>query len=218
MINTTPTGVRSAGFTLIEIMVALIVMSIGLLGVAGLQAVSSQYKLNSWARSSISSLTSDIAERIRVNSDAAGTNALQGGVTSPSSYRLNASDSGFTWTAQQSASLTVGTDCETSACSSTDRATYDMLVWRQKVRDALPQGAVWLSGDRGAGFEVTLMWMDKGFVDKQGSTVKADDDRALKTSPNCSGSELPGMAEQSCCPTAAAVAAGVRCVRYSFLP
>ena len=83
-------------------MVAIIIMSIGLLGVAGLQVVSSKYKINTWARSNISGLVSDIGERIRVNSSVAGTNVQQGSIPEKSQYAVNAGTSGYTWNDQQS--------------------------------------------------------------------------------------------------------------------
>lgn len=210
---------NSRGFTLIEVMVALIVMSIGMLGVAGLQAVSSKYKINSWARSNVASLVSDIGERIRVNSDVAGTNVMQGGVTTASEYKLDADSAGSTWADQQADTLNITKDCETTACTTHERATYDMLTWRRLVRGALPQGAVWLEGDKGAGFDVTVMWFDKEFTDKAG-TVDATDtsgDRTLQSAPKCDGTQ-EGIAQQSCCPNDAAAPAGVRCARYRFIP
>lgn len=209
----------SRGFTLIEMMVAIIVMSIGLLGVAGLQVVSSKYKINTWARSNVSSLASDIGERIRVNSDVAGTNVMQGGVTTPSEYLLNETGSGYKWDDQQTATLDIAKNCITTACSASERAAYDMLAWRRQVRAALPQGASWLTGDKGAGFDVTLMWFDKEFTDKAGSMDQEDaaNTRTLKSSPSCSATDT-GMAQTSCCPASAVVPAGVRCARYRFVP
>lgn len=202
------------GFTLIEMMVAIVIMSIGLLGVAGLQVVSSKYKINSWARSSVATLVADIGERIRVNSDVAGTNTMHGGVTTTSSYLVDS-----TWDTQQSADLTISTDCATSVCTPAQRATYDLLAWRQLARSALPQGAVWLEGDKSAGFDVTLMWFDKEFTDTAGSVDQTDtaNTRTLQSSATCTATQT-GMAQQSCCPSAAAVPAGVRCARYRFVP
>ena len=208
------TAKSSGGFTLIEMMVAIIIMSIGLLGVAGLQAISSKYKMNTWARANVSGLVSDIGERIRINTDDAGTNVLHGGVTTPSAYELDED-----WGAQQSDTLVIAKDCTTSTCTPSERATYDMLAWRRQVRALLPQGAAWLEGDKGVGFDVTLMWFDKEFTDKQGS-VDAEDSanaRTLEKSPVCKGTES-GFAQQSCCPEDADVPAGVRCARYRFVP
>lgn len=209
------------GFTLIEMMVAIIVMSIGLLGVAGLQVISSKYKINTWARSNISTLVSDIGERIRVNSDVAGTNVMQGGVTMPSEYVMDKNTTGHTWADQQSATLAIPKDCRTTACTTGERAAYDLLEWRQQVRAGLPQGAVWLEGDKGVGFDVTLLWFDKDFTDKPGSTDATDASAApvLQSSPVCTGTEaVDSMAPQSCCPNDVNAPAGVRCARYRFVP
>ena len=207
------------GFTLIEMMVAIVVMSIGLLGVAGLQVISSKYKINTWARSNVSGLVSDIGERIRVNSDVAGTSLMQGGVTTPSEYKLDKNSSVHTWDDQQADALAITKDCVTTACTASERATYDLLAWRRQARVQLPQGAAWLEGDKGTGFDVTLMWFDKEFADKAGSIDANDtsDVRTLQKSRVCDGTES-GFAQQTCCPAKAFAPEGVRCARYRFVP
>lgn len=207
------------GFTLVEMMVAIVVMSIGLLGVAGLQVVSAKYKINTWARANISGLVSDIGERIRVNSDVAGTNVMQGGVTALSEYRLDKDSAVHTWDDQQADGLTITKDCTATACTASERATYDLLAWRRQARALLPQGAAWLEGDKGAGFDVTLLWFDKEFTDKAGSADATDtaNARTLVKAPVCDGTET-GFAQQSCCPADANAPAGVRCARYRFVP
>jgi type IV pilus assembly protein PilV len=59
------------GFTLIEAMVALLVLSIGLLGVAGLQLTSLRSNTSSSYRSQATFLAYDIADRMRANRQAA---------------------------------------------------------------------------------------------------------------------------------------------------
>ena len=199
---------RSHGVTLIEMMVAILVLSIGLLGIAGLQAATSKYQINTWARSSASMLLSDLSERVRVNADAAGTSFAEEGVTKTSLYLI-----GDTWNTQQSDALTISKNCETSACTSTERATYDLLIWRQRVRAGLPQGAAWIEGNRRDGLDVTMMWFDKENLDKASTDTTA----ALVAARVCDGTET-GMAQQSCCPEDAAVPDGARCIRFSFIP
>ena len=55
------------GSSLIEALVAMLVLSIGLLGIAGLSAASLRYSQGGWARASISSGLSDLADRVRAN-------------------------------------------------------------------------------------------------------------------------------------------------------
>lgn len=61
----------SAGFTLIEILVTVIVLSIGLLGLAGLQATSLKFNSTAYQRSQATSLAYDIIDRMRANAPSA---------------------------------------------------------------------------------------------------------------------------------------------------
>lgn len=58
---------RSAGLTMVEILIALLVISIGLLGVAGLHAMSLRNNYDALMRSHASALASDIIDRMRAN-------------------------------------------------------------------------------------------------------------------------------------------------------
>lgn len=61
---------RSAGLTMVEILIALLVISIGLLGVAGLHAMSLRNNYDALMRSHASALASDIIDRMRANAAA----------------------------------------------------------------------------------------------------------------------------------------------------
>jgi len=60
-------GRRSAGFSLIEVMIALLVTSVGLLGLAALQLVSLKQNHGAYLRSQATLLAHDIVERMRAN-------------------------------------------------------------------------------------------------------------------------------------------------------
>lgn len=64
-----PLGQR--GFTLIEVMVAVIVLSIGLLGLAALQTTGLRNNHSAYYRSQATFLAYDIIDRMRANRDAA---------------------------------------------------------------------------------------------------------------------------------------------------
>jgi type IV pilus assembly protein PilV len=69
--------VRERGMTLIEILVAIVVLSIGLLGLAGLQLKGVQVNQGSTYRSQAAILAAEMAERIRADLTGAGANAYQ---------------------------------------------------------------------------------------------------------------------------------------------
>jgi type IV pilus assembly protein PilV len=62
---------RAKGFTLIEALVALVILSIGLLGVAGMQIAGLRNNLSAASRTQASYLADDIIDRMRANNTAA---------------------------------------------------------------------------------------------------------------------------------------------------
>lgn len=60
---------HATGLTLVEILITLLVVSIGLLGVAGLHSFSMRNNYDALMRSHASALASEIADRMRVNRD-----------------------------------------------------------------------------------------------------------------------------------------------------
>lgn len=98
-----------AGFTLIEVLVAVLVLSIGLLGLAGMQARALQFGQGAYLRSQATLLASDILDRIRANPEA----ALAG------QYDIGLTD------APDSSATCIGAACGTSAL-----ASFDTNVWR----------------------------------------------------------------------------------------
>jgi type IV pilus assembly protein PilV len=59
---------RESGFTLIEVLVALLVLSIGLLGLAALQAQGLRFNHDAYVRTQATQLAYDIVDRMRANS------------------------------------------------------------------------------------------------------------------------------------------------------
>lgn len=208
-----PMRKRNRGVTLIEVLVAMVIMSIGMLGVAGLQLATAKFQQGSRVRGMLAPMLSDIASRIRTNPDEAGDNAATGAQYT-SSYVLS-----DTWSTQQSATLTATKYCENNGvtCSTSERAYNDMIAWRQTVRAAVPQGAALISGDRASGFDVTFMWIDKNLTDKGSAS-----DSVLIKAPVCSTdtetADSNRLGQQNCCPAEASAPEGVRCNRFSFFP
>jgi type IV pilus assembly protein PilV len=78
---------KQSGMTLIEILVAIVILSIGLLGLAGLQLKGMQVNQGSTWRWQAAALAEDLADRIRADSTGAKAgyyNITNGAATSPS--------------------------------------------------------------------------------------------------------------------------------------
>ena len=58
---------RQAGFTLTEVLIAMLVLAIGLLGLAALQAYGIRFNTDSYIRSQATNLAYDLMDRIRAN-------------------------------------------------------------------------------------------------------------------------------------------------------
>jgi type IV pilus modification protein PilV len=110
---------KQTGSSLVEVMVALFVLAIGLLGILALQSKSMQYNQSAHIYSQAIYLANDIAERIRSNPTVA-------------SEYLIAAD----------AEVPEGVDCTTSGCSPSDLAKWDKIKLHDNVTAALPAGAV----------------------------------------------------------------------------
>lgn len=66
---------KQTGFTLLEILITVVILAIGLLGLAGLQATALAYNSTAYQRSQATNLAYDIIDRARVNATAARAGA-----------------------------------------------------------------------------------------------------------------------------------------------
>jgi len=88
IINNTGAAKSQRGFSLVEVLIALIIMSVGMLGIAGLYVQSMQAGRTSMFRHHAVTLAGDVADRIRANPRAgiayagfgADNNCVSGGV------------------------------------------------------------------------------------------------------------------------------------------
>jgi type IV pilus assembly protein PilV len=199
---------RQRGTTLIEALVAILILSIGLLGIAGLQASTLKYSQGGWARAAVASNLSDIADRIRTNPS-----------TTTTAYRFTTD-----YTAQRSAidlkTVTAALDCESEStstgvtCTADQLATYQLVRWRLALARDLPGGAGYITGTRDTGYVATVIWLDKTNFDDASTSVKTN---TLKTPAACAGTES-GIAARTCCPSAASAPAGARCTNLLVTP
>lgn len=111
-----PTTSRSSGFTLVEVLVALIVLAIGLLGIAALYVDSLRASRTALLRTQAIAIASDLADRIRTNRQACDSTACA-----------------------YTGAGTVTATCEnTTGCTAAELAANDIYRWNQTAATLLP--------------------------------------------------------------------------------
>ncbi|MDO6683725.1 MULTISPECIES: type IV pilus modification protein PilV [unclassified Oceanobacter] len=87
-----PVPYRQSGFGLIEVLVSIVIVSIGLLGLAGLQTRALQENNAAYLRSQAGILVYDMFERLRSNSQGAASDNYNTATTSTTDDTLAATD------------------------------------------------------------------------------------------------------------------------------
>lgn len=115
-----PQHPRQKGLTLLETLVAIVIMALGILSVLGLQMRTLTNTQTSLYRAQAIRLIEDLNERMAGN-----PNAL-----------LNIS----AYTSAWDHTPTAAQNCSQSACSHTELAAYDIAQWKALVTNTLPLG------------------------------------------------------------------------------
>jgi type IV pilus assembly protein PilV len=132
----------SAGFSMLEMLIALLILSIGLLGVATLQTRGQQFNQVGYLRTQATFLAYDIMDRIRINP----------GRNNPNSYQLSfKSGSGVSYDSS--------CDGDDKNCSPDSLQNYDLNNWLKLVKDILPQGDAEIVRDSSnVRYTITIRW------------------------------------------------------------
>jgi type IV pilus assembly protein PilV len=137
------------GISLVESLVALLVMSVGMLGIASLYVTSLKTGRSALTRTHAVNLVNDLADRIRANSKAQGAYAFV------SSTPQNPTDV---------------PNCSQQGCSAADIAKVDLADWRMAIQRVLPAGATgtvqYVPSPNGLGrpdtYRVSVKWNEPG--------------------------------------------------------
>jgi type IV pilus assembly protein PilV len=125
------------GFTLIEVLIALVIMAIGLLGMASLTMISLQSSQGAYLRSQATLLAYDIAERMRANHDQAITS---------NAYTLTTTSS------------TSDPGCKATGCTPNDQAQLDIHEWRTALTESIPGSKAIISRANGNEYTIDISW------------------------------------------------------------
>ncbi|MEJ1296966.1 MAG: type IV pilus modification protein PilV [Candidatus Sedimenticola sp. (ex Thyasira tokunagai)] len=132
------------GFTMIEVLVSLVILSVGLLGLAALQTGGVKFNQDAYIRTQATNLAYEAIEWMRINR----TTAIAG------SY----SDT------HDQAAVYDASDSDTY-CTPDSTATADTIIcWRVSLRENLPNGSLVISDPGGTNsneFTITVSWSDR---------------------------------------------------------
>ncbi len=109
-----PRRKRPAGFSLVELLVAVLVMGVGVLGVTGLQMLGMQTNRSALFGMQAAQLADDMLDRVRANSGGSGGAASYGGLAlgdPPPAPR----------------------DCGARDCTGEQMAVFDQAVWKCRL-------------------------------------------------------------------------------------
>ncbi len=120
---------RAAGFTLIEVLIAIVIVAVGLLGLPALQLVTLKSADGSRHRASAIALTQDMADRLRANSAGSVLGVtVNKGYNRPRSLR---SDEAYN-------SPKAG--CRSVGCPPEEMVLDDLAGWQARINQTLPGG------------------------------------------------------------------------------
>jgi len=111
---------RQSGFTLLEALVSVVVVSLGLLGILGMQAIGLANTHQSLERATAAIATQNITERMRAN-PVGFANGDYDGIAHPAAGQAP-------------------TDCSAQSCSPAQMAAFDAYQWDVRLGNILPSG------------------------------------------------------------------------------
>jgi type IV pilus assembly protein PilV len=134
--------VETKGFTLIEVLIAVIVLSVGLLGTAALLSQGMRFTHDSYLLAVATQQAEDMAERMRANPVETAKAVGTGGYDALSGLG-GATD-----------------DCETATCTSDERAAFDHAQWSSLNRSLFGTGKEGTVVRNGEVFNISLTWSE----------------------------------------------------------
>lgn len=133
---------RSRGFTIVEVLIALVVTSVGMLGIAGLYITTLRTSGSAINRMHAINLAGDIADRIRANR--AATVAYAGATANNNCYGGGSVN-----------------------CTPAQLAAHDLLIWNAQVAAQLPGGTTAVAVNNATfpvTYNITVRWNEPTYT------------------------------------------------------
>jgi len=139
-----------SGFTLVEVLVSTVILSLGLLGLAGMQTTSMRYNQDAYLRSQAVTVANDIIDRMRTNQDG----VVAGNYDAIDSRNDAPADQG----------------CAVTPCTAIQIASQDIREWTDHFQDVyalgdaytptLPSGAFGTVTNNAGTYSVVITWTE----------------------------------------------------------
>lgn len=180
------------GTSLIEILVAMLILTLGLLSMVSMHSAAIRYGKLAEFRSTASQLAEDYGDRMRANAR---------GVRNGNYNRI------VDWTANPVRATDPGVSCTPATCSvdqiAAQVAASDQVQWMNSAIGILPAAGLFAQKPAGVAanasvVDVWVMWLEPG-----GDTQNAAQEQTLT--------------DAFACPAAANASANVRCLRYRIV-
>ncbi len=156
------------GASLLEVLITILILSFGLLGIAGLTAASLQANKIAQFQSTALQLVNDYADRMRGNAKGVAENNSD----------MTTAYTGAT------GGVTVPTCATADACTSAELASIDRAEWTNNLRRRLPGGSAYVEHN-GLTVDIWVMWLEP--------SMEFDDDTTLAVGAT-GGSQCPSEA------------------------
>lgn len=130
---------RHRGFTLLEVLISMLILAIGLLGMAALMVSSLQANQGAALRSTATILSYDIADRMRSNIDTVATRAYASAVSNPADAALPACHA------------------DELGCGPADRVQEDLFQWNDSLQD-IPGATGFISRINDNNYCIAIFW------------------------------------------------------------
>lgn len=130
------------GFSLLEVMIAMVIFAVGLLGLAGMQAIALENSFESSSRNQAIILAYSMSDRMMANRQAQDAYLISNNTT-----------------------LSVNTTCTAAYCDSKQIVAYDHAQWKQNLSQQLLSGSGDITGVF-PNYTVTVRWDE----DRNGAT------------------------------------------------
>jgi type IV pilus assembly protein PilV len=138
---------REGGVSLIEVLVAMILIALAMFSAIALQVYALRLASSSTSRSQAVNLSAEIGERMEANI----AQAMKGAYATPTS----------------STASSMTTDCSISACAPADLVAYDLAMWSQKILNSSLTNPTWtitvgtLAANTPTSYTIVLTWDER---------------------------------------------------------